>query len=138
MVAATPRNLILPRNVIAEIVGHDPRAVRQFEALFQSQNGQSPNYGSRVVDADGGILAGDFLVKVDATAAAVNVDLPPASQAEGRELVFKLIDASGNGMTITPDGAETIDGGGALNTLVQWEYWRLQSDGVEWFIIGQG
>lgn len=136
MVGPVGNNLRLNRGQIAQIVGKSPRAVKQFESLFRQNLGESPSYGWRRIETpdDAVVLAGDYLLLVDATLAAIDIALPPAASAEGRELFAKLIDASGNGVTLTADGTETIDGAASLNFTGQWEGRAILSDGTQWLI----
>lgn len=135
MVAPTGNNLRLTRKEIEDVVGKSPRAVKQFESLFRGFNGASPTYTARSVDANTGIEDGDFLFDVDASAGAVSIQLPSASAAEGRELVGKLVDASGNGFTFLPDGADLIDGAASLSITTQWGFVGILSNGTAWRVV---
>jgi hypothetical protein len=135
MVSQVGNNLRLNRNQIKDVVGSSPRAIKQFESLFRDQNGASPTYTVRSADASGAIESSDYLVLVDTTAGAVTINLPTALSSQGRELVFKKIDAVANAMTIEPDGAETIDGAANVSTTTQWAVYRVMSDGTAWFTV---
>ncbi len=53
----------------------------------------------------------DEVVLCDATAAAIVINLPAAATAAaGRRYMVKKIDATGHACTVTPNGAEKIDG----------------------------
>src|SRR4051812_49353654 len=54
--------------------------------------------------------ANGTLYACDATAAAFAATLPPAASVAGRVYWFKKVDASANAVTVTANGAETIDG----------------------------
>jgi hypothetical protein len=82
----------------------------------------------------GAIPANAKVVKVDATAGAVLVALPPAAASANRMLIFKKIDASANAVTIDPDAAETIDGAATAALAAQWNSLRIVSDGTGWLI----
>ena len=55
------------------------------------------------------VLATDGTIRCDCASGVVSVVLPAAT-GSGRVLNVKKIDASANAVTVTPDGAETIDG----------------------------
>lgn len=62
--------------------------------------------------------------------------LPLASTCAGRIYTIKKIDASGNAVTVTASGADTIDGAATKALSAQWKYITIQSDGVSaWWII---
>jgi len=74
----------------------------------------------------------DFIVAVDATAGPVTVTLPLPDQK--RVIYVKLLDASGNGVTVNGNGA-TIDGAATLAWTTRWASYTLASTGSEWFIV---
>lgn len=80
------------------------------------------------------IGANDTTLIADASAGALSVPLPSAV-VPGRVLVVKKSDASANAVTITPVGAETIDGAASLVLTSQYETARLQSDGALWWVV---
>jgi len=55
------------------------------------------------------VLVGDSVILCDCAGGTITVSLP-AADTTGRLLLIKKIDSSINGVTIDPDGAETIDG----------------------------
>ena len=77
----------------------------------------------------------DSVILVNASAAAIDITLPPAESVAGRFFDIKKIDSSTNAVTIEPDGSETIDGASSLATSVQHESFTIFSDGVEWWIL---
>lgn len=79
----------------------------------------------------------DHTIRVDATAAAVTVTLPPASLCTGKVYVVKKIDASANAVSIDGDAAETVDGSATKSTTTQYAGWVIQSNAVGWDIIGR-
>lgn len=91
--------------------------------------------GIRTTTAAPTLTANDHTILCNAAAGAIPVALPSAASMTGRELVFKKIDASGNAVTITPNGAETIDGAGSLPLNSQWARATIQSNGVGWFVL---
>lgn len=55
------------------------------------------------------VQVGDDIIKVDATAGAVVVNLPAIATWPGAEIDIKKADLSSNGVQIIPHGTETID-----------------------------
>lgn len=66
------------------------------------------------------VTSTDAVVICDATGGAVTLNLPAAT-ATGRVLHLKKIDSSANACTVTPNGADTIDGAAALTLSYQWQ-----------------
>lgn len=75
----------------------------------------------------------DYLLLVDATSGPVTVALP--ANRPGKQYVVKKVDASGNGVTIDPDGSETIDG--AANKVIgtQWQSYTIMGIPGGWAIL---
>lgn len=78
------------------------------------------------------LLVQDEFVKVDASSAAVTINLPAAASMTGRELIIKKTDSSMNAVTIDPNSTETIDGSMTRTVSVQNELLRITSDGTNW------
>lgn len=75
------------------------------------------------------------LILVDATAAAVAITLLAAATAgDGFRFGVKKIDASANGITEDPNGAETIDGAATFVLARQYDVVWIASNGTNWFI----
>jgi len=68
----------------------------------------------------------------DATSAAFAANLPPAATVPNRIYVFKKIDSSGNAVTVTANGAETIEGSGTVALSSQWAKVTVISNGSNW------
>lgn len=77
----------------------------------------------------------DYFIFCDATAGAMSINLPTAVGNAGKVLVIKKIDASANAVTIDPNGAELIDGGGTLAFNVQYTSYSCVSNGANWFLF---
>jgi hypothetical protein len=75
------------------------------------------------------------IILVNATSAPLAINLPLASETPSRAIVVKKIDASGNAVTITPNGSETIDGAASLAISTQWESKMFITNGEAWFTI---
>lgn len=74
-------------------------------------------------------------VLIDASAAPRTVALPPAAAARDRVYTIKKRDSSANLVTIDPAGGETVDGFALQLLTTQYQALRIQSDGIEWWII---
>lgn len=87
-----------------------------------------------------GATSADCIIGVDVNG-AVAVTLPSAA-AMGAGRFYWIKDAGGhcsvpNAITITPDGAETIDGSPNYTMDLAYENVMLVSDGANWVVIGQ-
>jgi len=78
------------------------------------------------------VAANDDVIIGNATTAAFAITLSSAVLQKGRLIRFKKIDASANAVTITPAGAETIDGAATLALGAQWASAAIYSDGTNW------
>jgi hypothetical protein len=72
------------------------------------------------------------VIEGNATGGAFPVDLPAASSVTGREYLIKKIDSSGNAVTVTANGADTIEGSATVSLSSQWSFSIVISDGTEW------
>lgn len=81
------------------------------------------------------VQAGDTVLLVNATSGTRVIQLPPAAVAQDRIWTIKKIDASGNTVDITPDGAETIDGVNPYSLTTQYQTARVGSNGTAWFVV---
>ena len=69
---------------------------------------------------------------------SMTLNLPNASNCEGRVYVIKKISAAGGSITIDPNGSQTIDGAATNTELTnQWSTMMIQSDGSNWFILSK-
>ncbi|MAF42881.1 MAG: hypothetical protein CMI54_01755 [Parcubacteria group bacterium] len=71
---------------------------------------------------------------VDATTASLTMTLAAGGNLKGKWIFFKKIDSTINTVTLTPNGAETIDG--AANVVLSGEnaFVKITSDGTNWKI----
>lgn len=79
----------------------------------------------------GSLSCSFFLTEEDGT-----VTLPDATNAYGRFYIIKYIASSGAGNVHTTN-SQTIDGVATYVLTAQYKYVQVQSDGYNWFIIGQ-
>lgn len=113
-----------------------PRLVAQvINSHSRALNGLSGTVDVRTVTATGSITSNDYLVLVNATAGAVTLNLPAAASSAGRVLNIKLIDASGNGVTLDGSASETIDGATTLAWTTQYQAYTIACDGTGWNVI---
>lgn len=84
------------------------------------------------------LLETDSTVLADSTDGGVVINLPTAAGIAGRLYLVKVIsDPAVNPVSLTPAGAETIDGTpGGYSFTAQWDSLVVQSDGANWVIIG--
>ena len=75
-------------------------------------------------------------VRADATAGAFAVTLPAlADTSAGVIITVKKIDASGNAVTVTASGSDTIDGAATFALGVRYLSVTLQSTASAWDVI---
>jgi hypothetical protein len=129
-------------------------ATAQYAGYF-SASGATTNYGIRVEAGISSFNAAinmkyvnktadytadetDYAIFVDATSAAVTITLPAASGTgqPGRTYIIKKTDVSGNAVTVDGNASETIDGATTYALSAQYKYVTIQSNGTNWFIIG--
>jgi len=79
-------------------------------------------------------LATDSLILVDASSAAVTVNLIAVASHNGAPVTIKKIDGSGNAVTIDGNAAETIDGATTNVLASQYDSVTIQSDGTQWWV----
>lgn len=72
-----------------------------------------------------------FYVRADATSSAFAVTLPPARNMQGRRILVKKIDASGNAVTVTAAGSDTIEGSATAALAARWDKVHLISNGID-------
>jgi len=88
--------------------------------------------GTIVTTGDYTATASDYTIRVDASAGAVTVSLPPAAKVTGQVLKIKKIDASANTVRIQANGTETIDGQNVRTITAQYGVTTVQSNGTSW------
>lgn len=70
-----------------------------------------------------------FYTRADATAGAFTITLPPALPYSGRRVFVKKIDASGNAVTVSRAGTDTIEGSNTVSLAAQWNSQEFISNG---------
>ena len=90
-------------------------------------------------DSPYSVVASDYIIGVNTTGGAVEIDLQAASSAgAGRMLIIKDIGgaAGTNNITIDPNGSEKIDGQSTLVIAANSGSVMLFCDGSNYFIAG--
>jgi len=88
----------------------------------------------RSVSAHTTAVSSDFTILVDASGAAVTVELPAVSTVR-RIFAIKKIDSSTNAVVIDGNGAETIDGAATQSIVTQWSALTVHASTAAWFLI---
>ena len=78
------------------------------------------------------------VINADASGGAYAVNLPSAATVgRGFRVTIKKTDSSTNTVTVTPDGAETIDGSASFGIVNQYGAVSVISDGTNWSIFSE-
>jgi hypothetical protein len=96
---------------------------------------QPPARRARSVSASTSLTISDDVVLVNAAVAGVSLTLPALAAAFGQTLTIKKIDSSANIVTVTPSGAETIDGTTPITFNTPYLSLTLYADATGWFIL---
>jgi len=90
-----------------------------------------------IADADSPytVATGDDVVLGASTAALITVNLPTALSAKHRVITFVTTVATGGGIEIFANGAETINGVTNQNIYNQYDSLTIVSNGTAWYII---
>jgi len=83
------------------------------------------------------VTAKDSIIAVDSTLGVLAIALPSAIGIAGREYTVKKVDNSGNWVSVSCSGADTIDGVPFKLLNTQYAYLIVVSDGYNWMIVGQ-
>ncbi len=86
------------------------------------------------VSASQAVDASATFYEVDATAAIVELTLPPVGTVPGRVFVLQKLDSSGNAARFKGNGAEQIDGASTKATTTQYAAIRVRANagGTAW------
>jgi hypothetical protein len=94
----------------------------------------SPQRSVAFVDSPVAVAVANRLILGNATGGPIIANLPTAISAKGRTFVFVKTDASANPITLTPAGAEKINGAASFAMANQFQVIAIFSDGANWFI----
>jgi hypothetical protein len=75
------------------------------------------------------VMDDTYYVRVDCTGGALTITLPSALSYPGRRILIKKIDATGNAVTISRSGTDTIEGSNTMSLAAQWNKQELISNG---------
>ena len=85
------------------------------------------------------VLSTDEVIIVTTGAGGYTVDLPAASTNAGRKLIIIKADSGAGAITVTPAGADTIEGSATKSLTSQYNKIGLISDGSSiWYDLGTG
>ncbi len=77
-----------------------------------------------------------YYVRGNATGGSFTITLPAAMNLQGRRILVKKIDSSGNAITLAAAGSDTIEGSATKSLASQWDHYHLISNGVDtWEIV---
>lgn len=111
------------------------------QALEALLNGSESTVDIVSVSTDTALTSYNSLVLVDASGGPVQIDLPPASDlvnitaGTSKVLYIKKSDATGNAVTITASGSDTIEGSGSVLLSTGLAATVLISDGNDWLQV---
>jgi hypothetical protein len=115
-------------NGIKNSGGNFGGAVKLLEGVSYPYAAKSANYTA---------TTNDYYLAADASGAGVTITLPSAVSAEaGFTLVIKKADSSGNAVTVSAQGGQTVDGAGSYTLAALWKFVAVISDGANWHVIG--
>ena len=80
--------------------------------------------------------ATDYTILGNASGGSFSITLPTAVGVIGKIYAIKKIDSSANTVTIATTSAQTIDGAASKVLSIQYDGAQVQSDNVNWFIVG--
>lgn len=86
------------------------------------------------VTADYSMSSSDDVILANSTPSPINVYIPTAISAGGKEVTIKMV-AGIEPVTVIPSGAELIDGNGSYTITHRYESITLLSNNSNWFII---
>lgn len=81
------------------------------------------------------VVPGDGLLLGDASGGAFAVTLPLAANVPGQQFMVKKTDSSGNAVTVTAHGSDTIDGSSTYSLPAQYDVVTIRSDGANWWVL---
>lgn len=79
----------------------------------------------------------DFIVPVNATAAAATVNLPTAVGRKGRSFAVVKTDSTSNTVTVDGNAAETVGGDATQVLAARNAVIHVMSDGANWLVVGE-
>lgn len=75
----------------------------------------------------------DEIILCNSSSGEITITLP--TSIDGKSYVIKKIDSSGNGVIVSANGAETIDGSSTQDIYDQYTSLHIIGDGSNWYII---
>lgn len=131
-------------NNVYDLVHTNTRNLTNGNNVFVTDGGSSSTYNvqaqtSSTVSSNTSVTSSsNWGQYVDATGGAVAITLPSAASSTNKVFVIKKTDSSGNAVTVTRAGSDTIDGSNTYALSAQYDWVMIQSDGsTMWKIIGK-
>lgn len=112
-------------------------SIQPIDMAFGNYSSVIGSFG-KIIDISTGYsaLVTDGTILADCSGGAVTVALPaPAAGNKGLRLSIKKVDLSANPLIIAP-ASGTIDGVANKTTIVPWQGFIVQSNGLAWFVVG--
>jgi hypothetical protein len=81
------------------------------------------------------VLSTDYIIRLDATANAINITLPSAITLVDKTFIFKRVDGTSNKVYISTVSGQTIDGDVTIDLQQQFTSITIHTNGVSWDII---
>jgi len=147
-------NLRLGDITVGRVNAIDRSVFRDLDIRGDMNVGNNLSVGNNIIGADvktGGTIFGtrttafadspynasrnDRTIRCNCTGGVIVVNLPTAATSIGRQYVVKKVDASSNAVTLTPYGAETIEGEATLSLDAQYGIATIQSNGTSWDVL---
>lgn len=90
-----------------------------------------------VFTANATLAIGDVIARVDPSGGDFTITLPAASGSSGQVVVIKNTTSSGNLITVSPAGGDTINGQASATLTGALFCWQIVSDGTSnWMVVG--
>lgn len=131
--------LSINRDQYEAFLRNDNAAIRQFEALFRDVNALNNAFAYQdVTDSSVDVSSdlGEFYY-CDATAGPITVNLPSLASFDTRIGTIKKTDASGNAVTVTANGSDTIDGAATKVLAAQYDTITIHATSSSWRVISE-
>jgi len=114
-----------------DVPANEKLTAQEWNAMVSDQ--ENRGYNDIVTATEDYLASTQEVVLVDASGGAVAVTLPSPESAAS--VIVKKTDSSGNDVTISTPGSETIDGDSSRTLSAQYVSREIMSDGTNYFII---
>lgn len=131
-------------NNVYDLVHSNTRNITTGNNMFPTDGGAGSTYNvqsqtSSTISSNTSVTtSSNWGQYADATGGAIAVTLPSAASSTSKVFVIKKTDSSGNAVTVTRAGSDTIDGSTTVALSSQNDWVMIQSDGTtNWKIISR-